>query len=457
MIQSLQRLSLAACLLAVACNTPAPPQASTDNEKAAQGATPSDPGAKPAEAETIPAPPDVAAPPADAQKTLTGLATKVLTPGTGDKKPLAHDKVSVHYTGWTTDGKMFDSSVKRGRPATFDVKGVIPGWTEALQLMVKGEKRRVWVPEALAYKGRAGSPQGMLVFDVELLDVIAGVAPVPAPEDVAAPPADAQKTKSGLSHKLLSPGTSKDKPNTWDKVTVNYTGWTTDGQMFDSSLKRGKPATFELGKVIPGWTEGVGLMTTGEKRRLWIPEEMAYKGRAGAPAGMLVFDVELVSIERMPEPPKAPADVAAAPANAKKTASGLAYKVLKKGTGKAHPTAASKVEVHYTGWTTDGKMFDSSVSRGKPIQFGLGQVIPGWTEGVALMVEGEKTRLWIPEALAYKGRPGAPAGMLVFDVELIKIVEQGAPPAAPASPVAPVAPPAPAAPAAPAKSSEPPK
>jgi peptidylprolyl isomerase len=316
---------------------------------------------------------------------------------------------------------MFDSSVQRGNPATFEVKGVIPGWTEALQLMTVGEKRRLWIPEALAYKGRPGSPQGMLVFDVELLDIIPGDAPLPAPPDVAAVPADAQKTKSGLASKVLQPGNGKDKPKSWDKVTVNYTGWTTDGNMFDSSIKRGQPATFELDKVIPGWTEGVGMMTVGEKRRLWIPEDLAYKGRPGAPAGMLVFDVELISIERMPEPPAAPKDVAAPPANAKKTASGIAYRVLTKGKGKVHPTAESRVTVHYSGWTTDGKMFDSSVTRGQPTTFGLNQVIPGWTEGVQLMVEGEKTRFWIPEDLAYKGRPGAPPGMLVFDIELIKI------------------------------------
>ena len=95
--------------------------------------------------------------------------------------------------------------------------------------------------------------------------------------------------------------------------------------------------------------------------------------------------------------------------------------VLEPGTGTQHPGPRSRVLVHYTGWTTDGKMFDSSVSRGEPIAFGLYQVISGWTEGVQLMVEGEKRRLWIPEKLAYGGRAGAPAGMLVFDVELIRI------------------------------------
>ena len=133
---------------------------------------------------------------------------------------------------------------------------------------------------------------------------------------------------------------------------------------------------------------------------------------------MLVFDVELISIKKAVP---APADVASPPADAKKTASGLAYKVLSAGSG-AKPVDTDRVKVHYTGWTTDGKMFDSSVQRGTPATFGLKQVIKGWTEGLQLMQTGEKTRLWIPEELAYQGKPGRPAGMLVFDVELIEIV-----------------------------------
>ncbi len=79
--------------------------------------------------------------------------------------------MTVHYTGWTTDGKMFDSSVVRGQPASFPLNQVIRGWTEGLRLMVEGEKRRLWIPEKLAYGGRAGAPQGMLVFDVELISI----------------------------------------------------------------------------------------------------------------------------------------------------------------------------------------------------------------------------------------------------------------------------------------------
>jgi FKBP-type peptidyl-prolyl cis-trans isomerase len=125
-----------------------------------------------AQQKQIPAPPDVAKAPADAQRTPSGLASKVLTPGKGKDHPKEASTVSVHYTGWTTDGKMFDSSVG-GPPASFPLNRVIKGWTEGVQLMVVGEKRRFWIPGSLAYDNspRAGAPKGMLVFDVELLEI----------------------------------------------------------------------------------------------------------------------------------------------------------------------------------------------------------------------------------------------------------------------------------------------
>jgi peptidylprolyl isomerase len=245
--------------------------------------------------EPAPAPPDVAAPPADAAKTASGLASKVLAPGTGLNHPGPTDKVRVHYTGWTTDGKMFDSSISRGKPAVFPLDGVIAGWGEGVQLMVEGEKRRFWIPAKLAYEGKPDRPQGLLVFDVELLDIL---APPPTPPDVAAPPADAQRSESGLAWKVLKPGTGTAHPTATSVVSVDYTGWTTNGKMFDSSLPRGTPATFSLNKVIPGWTEGLQLMTEGEIRRFWIPKKLAYRGAPGMPEGMLVFDVELQKIVR---------------------------------------------------------------------------------------------------------------------------------------------------------------
>ena len=109
------------------------------------------------------------------------------------------------------------------------------------------------------------------------------------------------------------------------------------------------------------------------------------------------------------------------------TASGLQYIVMKEGNG-AQPTAASNVEVHYHGTTPNGTVFDSSVERGKSISFGLNQVIPGWTEGVALMKEGAKYKFFIPQELAYGANPPQggqgpikPFMPLVFEVELIKV------------------------------------
>jgi FKBP-type peptidyl-prolyl cis-trans isomerase len=133
----------------------------------------------------------------------------------------------------------------------------------------------------------------MFVVDGELVDVVHAPA---VPADVAAPPADATKTPSGLAYKVLTPGTGTAHPRKHDKVLVNYSGWTTDGQPFDSSVTRGEPMELPLDQVIPGWTEGMQLMTTGETVRFWIPQKLAYKGQAGMPAGMLVFDVELIKI-----------------------------------------------------------------------------------------------------------------------------------------------------------------
>lgn len=122
----------------------------------------------------------------------------------------------------------------------------------------------------------------------------------------------------------------------------------------------------------------------------------------------------------------APADVAAAPADAEVSASGLASKEIEAGSGTTHPFPNNRVRVDYVGWTPDGMMFDRSRrSRSTPAEFPLGGVIDGWTEGLQLMVVGEVRRFWIPSELAYGDNPtsaGAPAGDLVFDVDLLDIL-----------------------------------
>jgi peptidylprolyl isomerase len=294
----------------LACEDPPPEPETTAPSKPVTTRTPTaettrtptaaKPPARP-EPKTIPAPEDVAAPPKDAKKTASGLYTKVLVKGKGKVKPKLEDRVKVHYTGWTKDGKMFDSSVAREEPATFGVGGVIKGWTEALQLMVEGEKRRLWIPASLAYGDRPGmgAPAGQLTFDVELLEILQTPKPWPVPKDVKGAPKNAKKTESGLAYRLIKKGKGSKHPSATDRVTVHYAGWTPDGKQFDSSVTRGEPATFSLNGVIKGWTEGVQLMVEGDKMRFWIPANLAYgekPTRPGAPAGPLVFDVELISI-----------------------------------------------------------------------------------------------------------------------------------------------------------------
>jgi len=306
---------------------------------------------------------------------------------------------------------------------------VIKGWTEGVPLMVVGEKRRFWIPANLAYgeSPEGGRPGGQLTFDVELISITK--APKP-PADLAAAPADAEKAESGLASKVTTKGTGTDHPKANDVAKVNLSLWSSDGKLLQSTAQQGGAQDIPLDQLgLGGLADGIRLMVAGEKRTLWIPSKLAFADHVppGAPDS-LVVEAELVSFQAGEAPPKgleAPADVAAVPADAEKTASGLASKVIAKGTGTDHPKATDKVTVHYSGWTTDGKLFDSSVKRGQPASFGLNQVIKGWTEGVPLMVVGEKRRFWIPAALAYGENPGGgrPGGMLVFDIELLKIGE----------------------------------
>lgn len=120
------------------------------------------------------APVEASSMPTGVHKTTSGLGTCVVRAGTGDTHPSRTEEVTVHYLGWNAADGVFDSSVSRQEPATFPLDRVIGGWTEGVQLMVPGEVRRFFIPEYLAYQGQPGRPGGMLLFDVELLQIGAG-------------------------------------------------------------------------------------------------------------------------------------------------------------------------------------------------------------------------------------------------------------------------------------------
>ncbi len=234
-------------------------------------------------------------------------------------------------------------------------------------------------------------------------------------------------TASGLKV-LVTEKTKGAQPKAGDKVTVHYTGKLSNDSVFDSSVKRGQPFSFKLGagQVIKGWDEGIALLHKGEKATLTIPGNLGYGERGYPPIipqnATLIFDVELLDFTESIVPK--PYDVAGK--DTIKTASGLQYVVVKKNEAGIQAASGKSVSVHYSGYLLDGKMFDSSVERGEPITFGLGQhqVIAGWDEGIALLKTGEKARLIIPYNLAYgEGGQGPipPKSTLIFDVELVDV------------------------------------
>ena len=232
-------------------------------------------------------------------------------------------------------------------------------------------------------------------------------------------------TKSGLKYKVTQKGDGK-MAESGKSVKVHYSGKLEDGTEFDSSYKRGKPFTFKLGtgQVIKGWDEGIVMLKEGDKATLTIPAELGYGSQDKGtipPNSTLIFDVELIQVI---QPPK-PFDVGGKDTITME--SGLKYMKVHTVDNEKQAEAYRTVSVHYSGYLTDGKLFDSSVERGEPITFklGTGKVIKGWDEGISYLKVGERARFVIPPSLGYgeKGYPPIiPANStLVFDVELVEV------------------------------------
>jgi peptidylprolyl isomerase len=261
-----------------------------------------------------------------------------------------------------------------------------------------------------------------LIFDVELLDVIEGVKPF----DVKGK--DTITTPSGLKYMVVKENKAGEQAVAGTNVTANYSAYLKDGKMFDSSIDRGQPlkSTAGKGKLFPGLDEAFLMMREGEKMRFIIPSKLAFgeKGSGPIPANAdIIFDLELLDVQKVIPPVQY--DIKGL--EAKKTASGLTYYEVKRSGSTKKAESGKTVKVHYSGYLADGTMFDSSVERGEPIEFPLGQgmVIQGWEEGIALMNVGDKLRLIIPYLLAY-GEAGRPPMIpakadLIFDVELIDV------------------------------------
>jgi len=371
----------------------------------------------------IPAPADVAAPPADAEKTASGLASKVLKKGTGTEKPSVADTITIHYTGWDKTGKMFDSSVKRGAPATFPLANLIAGWKEGVPLMVEGEKRRFWIPADLAYGNDPNARvSGDLCFDIELIKIKKAPVMPKVPENVGAAPEDAEKSESGLASKVLQKGTGTQKPTLKDYVIVDFSAWTKDGNLFQSTQMQGLPASIGLSNLsLKGWQEGMLQMVESEKRRLWLPAKLAFGEKPAdprMPSGDICLDIELHKIGTLSTDVNAPEDYAKAPEDAETSKDGIQMKTIKEGKGEL-PTEEDLLAFTYTAWDKNGKAFDGTHIPGAPMIMTLENCPPIFKFAFEKMKAGEIRKFWVPTKLLIgeSPRPGAPEGPFCFQFE----------------------------------------
>ena len=275
---------------------------------------------------------------------------------------------------------------------------------------------------------------GGVALVIILVAVIAGMSgggrKMSDGSDGSADDPELKEISGGVKYRDLKEGTGEPCPH-GAKVRLSYSGWLTDGTVFDSS--KGQSVEFALNGLIKGWQVGIPGMKPGGIRKLVIPPDKGYGSQAKGkiPAGStLIFEVELIEVVPGPKPPTGPGrpmsdgsdggteDPALSPIGS----AGLKYRDLKEGTGDAVKPGVS-VTVHYTGWLVNGHPFDSSKKRGEPITFSLNEVVRGWKEGIPGMKPGGIRKLVIPPSLGYGDQDKGdipPNSTLIFEVELIR-------------------------------------
>lgn len=388
--------------------------------------------------------------------TESGLQYKVIKEGTGEQAK-TNSSVKVHYTGTFIDGKVFDSSVERGQPASFSLNNVIKGWQEAISLMRVGARHMIYVPTALAYgeKAPAGIPQNaVLIFDVELLEVsefteedlvkMSYAYGYFAGGSIAKVSLDSAETDTrqfltgfmmGFKGDEKAFKIAQDVLNArLDTSKVETTSSIDDKTLVAQSL--GFTSSFVMAKNLSvalddfnrqalavGYTDALN----GADAQVKKEEMQAALDKYFTPKEKAAQEAEQAKIAILAKESLAKGEIFrkenAKKADVKQTESGLQYEVLRKGYGPK-ALAENIVKVHYHGTLIDGTVFDSSIDRGEPVSFPLKNVIKGWQEAVQLMNEGAKFRIVLPAALAYGNNPVGnipPGSTLIFEVELIEI------------------------------------
>jgi peptidylprolyl isomerase len=341
------------------------------------------------------------------------------------------DVVFVHYVGKLADGTLFDESYSRKSPLQFPlgVGKVIKGWDEGIQLMHVGDSAQLTIPPEIGYGSRDMGqipPNSTLIFTVKLVKVNKPIKPY----NVSG--LDTISLDSGLKYILVKKGKGKLKAEDGALVTVNYTGYLSNGKKFDASYDRSGPLSLVLGRhqVIKGWEMVLQKMAVGEKRRLIIPYHLAY-GEQGRPPTIpakseLVFDVEMLAIT----PDAIPKPFNVTGLDTITTKSGLMY-IKTKTTEGVRVVNNDTVYLKYVAYFEDGKILESTYERNDSLRIiaGSNTMIPGLIEVVEYLKEGEEARVIIPYQLGFgeAGRPPViPAKTtLIFDLK-VSSVKSGA-------------------------------
>lgn len=238
----------------------------------------------------------------DYTKSEDGVIYTITREGRGDF-PVSGQKVKVHYTGKLLDGTVFDSSVERGTPYEFivDQSSVIKGWHKGIPLFRVGSKGTIYLPPSLGYGSQDRGkipPNSSLIFEIEVLEIVKSEADV-LKDYLQSNNINANRSADGIYYVVHKEGTGP-KPMPGQRVTVHYTGMLLNGKKFDSSVDRGMPFEFNIGKgeVIQGWDKGIPLFNVGSKGTLYLTSDLGY-GQRGfppniPPSSTLIFDIEVL-------------------------------------------------------------------------------------------------------------------------------------------------------------------
>ena len=264
------------------------------------------------------------------------------------------------------------------------------------------------------------------------MPVASAFADDPTPAKPGGIPADTEvkTTASGLQYSVLVPGKDGPHPRRGDHVKVHYTGWLTNGTKFDSSRDHGGPATFTVGQLVEGWNEALCLMTVGAKWKLTIPAAIGYGANGSPPTippnATLVFELELLELQAIPDDQRPPEFHAPDAAAQTKTASGLKYEVVKAGAGDA-PTADAVLELKYAFWTTKGALLQCSETSGGTIKFPRGDLpLAFMKEAASLLKKGTRLRFEVPPDLCFGDKPQGPIpanSVTIWELELVNTIQ----------------------------------